>query len=99
MDEIEAAEGDEEHQPAGELVEEPEGLVWVPILDAEAGAEDADDVGGDGDGEAGDGEEDTAPGISLEEVAVDDGDGEEGDAGSGCRSRLRLPQAAWREAE
>src|ERR1700722_10283316 len=82
MHEIEEAERDDEHDPAGELMEEAEGFVGVPVLHAETGADDAGDVGGDGDGDAGEGEDDAAGGGALEEVSVEDGEGEEAHEGA-----------------
>lgn len=77
MDHIETDERDHKHDPAGELMKEAECLVGVPILNAEAGADDAGDVGGDGDGDRGQCEDDAAAGAALQEVAVEDGQGKE----------------------
>ncbi len=46
-------------------------------MHAEAGADDAEDIGGDGDGDTGQGQQDAASGGAFEEVAVEDGEGEE----------------------
>jgi hypothetical protein len=77
MDEIEAAERDDEDEPSGELMEEAHGLDGVPVLDAKAGTEDAHGVGGDGDGDGHEGEQDAAGDAGLHEVTEDDGDGEQ----------------------
>ena len=58
-------------------MKEAEGLVGVPILNAEAGADDAGDVGGYGDGNRGQREDDAAGGAPLQKIAVEDGQGEE----------------------
>src|SRR3984957_702427 len=58
-------------------MEETESFVGVPILYAEAGADDAEDVGRDGDGDGGESENPAAGGGALEEVAIEDGQGEE----------------------
>ena len=72
VDEVEAGERDDEHDPAGELVEEAERLDRIPVLDTEAGPDDADDVGRDRDGNAGQGQDDAAQGGALKKVSVKD---------------------------
>src|SRR6266446_4536059 len=77
MNQIEACERDHKHHPAGELVKETKRLVGVPVLNAEAGTDNASGVGGDRNGYAGESQGDTAPGGLFQEVAVEHGQGEE----------------------
>ncbi len=88
VDQIEAGERDDEHDPAGELMEEAKRFVGVPVLDAEAGTDDAGGVGGDGDGDAGQGKDDAAAGGALKEVAVEDSEGEEAHEGADAAAGL-----------
>lgn len=74
MNEIETYEGDAEYDPAGELMEETERFVRVPVLNAEACAHNAKDVGGNRNGNARE-RQDEAPDVAaLEEVSVKDGE-------------------------
>ena len=77
MYQVEEDQRDDEHDPAGELMEEPERLVGVPVLDAEASAYDAGDVGSDCDRNGRSCEDDAAGCGALKKVAVKDGQGEE----------------------
>src|SRR5882757_261018 len=77
MNQVEAGERDDKHDPAGELVEEAESLFRIPILYAETGTDDAGDVGGDSDGNAGQSKNDAAFRSLLEKVAVKDSQGEQ----------------------
>ena len=58
-------------------MKEAKSFLRVPVLHAEAGADDAGDVGGDGDGNAGQCKNDAAFRRALEEVAVEDSQGEQ----------------------
>ena len=69
-------------------MEEAEGLIGVPVLHAEAGADDADDVGGDGDRNAGESKNDAAFRGALEEVAVEDCQGEQAHQGANAAAGL-----------
>ena len=69
-------------------MEEAYGLVGVPVLDAEAGADDPCCVGKDGDGDGGEGQHDATPGAALQKVPVEDGDGEEAHEGADTAAGL-----------
>src|SRR5258708_24283178 len=77
MHQVETGERDDKHNPARELVEETERFIRIPILYAEAGADDADNVGGNGDRDAGKSKNDAALRGLLEKVSVEDSQGEQ----------------------
>src|SRR5260370_3646477 len=63
-------------------MEETEGFLGVPILDATAGAEDSGDIGRDCDRDACKGEHPASQGGLLEKVAVEDSEGKEAHEGA-----------------
>ena len=69
-------------------MEEAEGFLRVPILNAEAGADDAGDVGSDGDRNAGQGKNDAAFCGALQKVAVEDSQGEQAHQGADAAAGL-----------
>src|SRR5260370_15925653 len=63
-------------------MEETEGFLGVPILDAKAGADDSGDIGRDCDRDARKGEHLASQGGLLEKVAVEDSEGKEAHEGA-----------------
>src|ERR1700744_2860695 len=89
MNQVETGERDDKHDPAGELVKEAERFIRIPILHAEAGPDDADNVGGNGDRNARQSKNDAAFRGFLEKVPIKNGQGEQAHQGAYTAACLR----------
>ena len=72
MDEIQADEGNQKDDPTGKLVKESQGLVRIPVLDAQSSSQNAHRVGRNRNGNAGQNQYDSPPVGPLHEVTVED---------------------------
>jgi len=66
-------QGNDENDPTGKLVEKPLGLVWIPVLHQQAGANDAQTIGQNCDRDGRQCQDHADRSAGLEQVSINDG--------------------------